>query len=188
MKTTSKRIQTEKQLWLDLFIFFKRQGYNPKWEIASHAIGKQKVWDRLEAYHDGIGPSMYGFSFSVGRIGNQELRFCVEMQNELKFGLRFREGIAYWTEAEIQDWGELTIRMDGAGVWDFDLIGWFATRNLPVRLNMVDPGNSAAYDLVQYKDDSYAKLLITDALYNNLHEIKQALRTPKTKKYGTYIN
>ena len=188
MKIVSERIHQEKQLWLDLFKFFKRMGYLPKWEIASQTLTQQKIWKRIESHHQESNPAFYGFSFTIGRIGNHDLRFCIEMQNELKFGLRFREGIKYWTEDEIQNWGELTIRLDNDGSWTFDIQGWFATKNLPVRLDFTNPTNSASLDLEYYKEDSYAKLLIVDELLNSLNQVKSSNTYYSIKKYGTYIN
>jgi len=188
MKTVRERIHSEKQLWLDLFKFFKRMGYLPKWEIASQTLSQQKVWKRIENHHEEGMPAFYGFAFTIGRIGNHDLRFCLEMQDELKFGLRFREGLQYWTEDEIQSWGELTIRLDSDGLWTFDNQGWFAAKNLPVRLDFTNPSNSASLDLEYYKEDSYAKLLIVDELLNSLNQVKSSTFHQATKKYGTYTN
>ncbi len=188
MKTIRERIRLEKQMWLDLFRHFERLGYYPKWEIASKSLSRQKIWSRIDSYHQGSTKGFYGFAFTVSRIGNHDLQFCVEMQDELKFGLRFREGFPYWTENEIESWGELTLRLDGQSKWQFDLPGWFASKKLPVRLRFNDSENPAMIDLAIYKDDSYAKLLIVDQLMNALAQIKTSSTHTSNKKYGTYIN
>ena len=104
------------------------------------------------------------------------------MQDELKIGLRFREGINYWTEEEIQMWGDLTIRLEQGSKWDFETDGWFAKKNLPVRLNFIDSTNPAALDLSYYKADSYAKILIVDELFELIKEVRNACYTPEKKK------
>lgn len=182
MKTTEERIRLEKRFWLDFANILERSRTKVEWEIISQSCGRQKVWKRISEHHENANPAHYGFSVSVGRIGNHEIRLCMEMQDELKIGLRFREGIKYWTEEEIQSWGDLTIRLDGSSKWNFEAEGWFASKKMPVRLCFTEDNNSAAIDLSYYKADSYAKILIVDELFERMREVRNAFYTPEIKK------
>ncbi|MCK5821091.1 MAG: hypothetical protein KAH17_04365 [Bacteroidales bacterium] len=182
MKTTQERIRLEKRFWLDITTVLERSRIKPEWEVISQLTSRQGVWKRLMKKHENGDPGFYGISFPVGRIGNHEIRLCLEMQDELKIGLRLREGIRYWTEEEIQAWGDLTLRLDRSSKWDFEAAGWFARKKMPVRLDFSDPENSAAIDLSYYREDSYAKILIIDELFERIKEVRNACFTPKVKK------
>ena len=184
MKTIEERIKLEKRFWLDLFTVIQKSGHHPEWETISHLTSRQKVWNRLaNSHHHKEQSGFYGLSFNIGRIGSHELRFCIEMQDELKIGLRFSTGMMYWTEEEIETWEELTLRLEGSGVkWDFDQPGWFVFKKLPVILNFRSITNSAALDLSYYQADSYARILIIDDIFNRISDIRSASYSPKTKK------
>lgn len=182
MKTTEERIRLEKRFWLDITTALGKSRIKTEWEVISQQTSRQGVWRRLTERHENGEKGFYGISFSVGRIGNHDIRLCLEMQNELKIGLRFREGIRYWTEDEIQAWGDLTIRLDRSSKWDFEASGWFARKKMPVQLNFSDPENAAAIDLSYYREDSYARILIIDELFERIKEVRNACYTPKVKK------
>ncbi len=182
MKTKEERIRLEKRFWLDIVTVLEKARIKVDWEVISNSCSRQKVWKRLTNRHFNGDPGFYGLSIPVGRIGNHEIRLCIEMQDELKIGLRFREGIIYWTEEEIQDWGDLTMRLDHSSKWNFEASGWFATKEMPVRLDFTDSENPAAIDLSFYKADSYAKILIIDELFERIKEVRVATYTPKVKK------
>ncbi len=182
MKTTEERIRLEKRFWLDIATVLERSRYKLEWEIVSQQTNRQKVWKRLTDKHEKSAQGFYGFSLAVGGIGNHEIRLCLEMQKELTIGLRFREGINYWTEDEIQAWGDLTIRLDRHSKWDFEAQGWFARKKMPVRLDFTDQNNPAAIDLSYYKADSYAKVLVIDELFDRIKEVRNACYTPEKKK------
>lgn len=182
MKTTEERIRLEKRFWLDFANLLERSRTKIEWEIVSEPCSRQKVWKRISEHHVKGNPAHYGFTLSVGRIGNHEIRLCMEMQDELKIGLRFREGIRYWTEEEIQSWGDLTLSLDNGSKWDFEASGWFASKTMPVRLDFTSQENSAAIDLSYYKADSYAQVLIVDELFERIKEVRSACYTPEIKK------
>jgi len=182
MKTTEERIRLEKRFWLDITTVLGKSRIKHEWESISQQTSQQGVWRKITNRHEKGESGFYGFSISVGRIGNHEIRLCLEMQNELKIGLRFREGIRYWTEEEIQAWGDLTLRLDRSSKWDFEATGWFARKKMPVRLDFADQHNPAAIDLSYYKADSYAKILIVNELFERIKEVRNACYTPEVKK------
>lgn len=182
MKRLTTRIRTEKQFWLDLNRQMVRMGYAPKWEIAGQDVSKQKVWNRIDDYHNLGAPAFYGMTITVGRIGNHDLRFVLEMQDDLKIGLQFKEGFPYWTEEEIEQWGDLTIRLDHGSHWSFDTQGWFARQKLPVRLNFRESTNPAALDLEYYRDDSLVRLMIQEEINSKIFLARSACQTPKSNK------
>ena len=182
MKTFIARIRTEKQFWLDLSRQLTRLGYTVKWELAGYEVSRQKVWNRIDAcHHNGI-PAYYGLTVTVGRIGNHDLKLCLEMQDDLKIGLRFKEGFPYWTEDEIENWGDLTFRLDHQGSWSFDAPGWFATQKLPVKLNFRDKNNPAALDLEYYAEDSLVKLMIQEEISSRLYHVKSVVYSQPSRK------
>lgn len=182
MKTTEERVRLEKRFWLDLVNSLERSGIKVEWEVISQPASRNKVWQRLTNLHKLQAPSFYGISIPVGQIGNHQIRLCLEMQSELTIGLRFREGIRYWTEEEIQSWGDLMLRLDKGSKWDFEVPGWFAKKKMPVQLRFTDPNNPAAIDLSFYKADSYAKVLILDELFERIKEIRRACVNPEKQK------
>lgn len=186
MKTTATRIRLEKQFWLDLSRQANRLGYTCKWEIAGSEVSRQKVWNRIANSHQHGHATYYGFSLTIGRIGNHDLRLCLEMQDDLKMGLRFKEGFPYWTEEEIESWGELTFRLGDPGRWNFEQPGWFAMQKLPVRLHFRKEDQPAALDLFYYKDNSLVRLLLEEELSSRLFQVKHAMYKPEMKKIWSH--
>lgn len=181
MKTIATRIRLEKQFWLEMSKMVNRLGYSCKWDVAGQLVSRQKVWNRIDRAHHSKQPAYYGFLVTLGRIGNHDLQLCLEMQDDLKMGLRFREGFPYWTESEIESWGELTLRLDSSGKWCFDAMGWFASQKLPVRLNFTEETNPALLDMAYYKADSHARLLLSDELINTILQVRTACAIPIPK-------
>ncbi len=187
MKTNGERIKLEKKFWTDCFEQFKRQGLNPKWEYISTYTSKPKIWEKIVQYHMSSNiQRFYGFSCRIGSIGNHELRFCVEMQDELKMGFRFANGINYWSDNETMQWKELGIQLEASQLgWTFKAMGWYCFRSIPVRLSFVQDDNPAARDMEYYKEDSYARMLLFDEMFSQISLLKQAvllLYTPAKRK------